>query len=189
MRTVDSNAAEKVALLREKGRGEERDEVAAEEESLVEFAFKRQRQRPQSMPPRMVYTGIRVKNMDQSIAFYTEVLGMKLVEKREKTPLTEGEVVMLKSADSEQLLELNWYEEGSRFGTPYMNGSEVDHLGFDVENLDQWVSSLEKKGVKILVRIREIGGWNEAFIEDPNGIWIEFLQRERRQGAPANELA
>jgi len=132
------------------------------------------------MPPRMIYTGIRVKDMDESIAFYTKILGMRLVEAREKTPPTEGEVATLKSADSEQLLELNWYREGSRFGTPYTNGSEVDHLAFDVENLNEWIGSLEKKGLKILVRPREIGlesGWNEAFIEDPNGIWIEFLQR------------
>ena len=124
----------------------------------------------------MIYTGIRVKNMDESIAFYTGVLEMKLVE-RQKTPQTEGEVATLRSADSEQELELNWYKEGTRFGTPYTNGSEVDHLGFDVENMDGWLSSLEKKGIKILLRIRE-GGWNEAFIEDPNGIWIEFLQRK-----------
>jgi len=119
--------------------------------------------------------------MDRSIAFYTEILGMELVEERQRTPPTEGEVATLKSADSEQLLELNWYTEGSRFGTPYANGSEVDHLGFEVDNLDEWMSSLEKKGVKILIRPREIGaasGWNEAFIEDPNGIWIEFLQRK-----------
>ena len=129
----------------------------------------------------MIYTGIRVKNMDQSLAFYTEILKMKLVEKRQKTLPTEGEVATPKSPGSEQLLELNWYREGSRFGTPYTNGSEVDHLAFDVENLGEWVSSLEKKGVKILVRPGEIGagiGWNEAFIEDPNDIWIELLQRK-----------
>ena len=139
------------------------------------------------MLPRMIYTGIRVKDMGQSIAFYTEILGMKLVEEREKTPPTEGEVATLKSPDSEQLLELNWYKEGSKFGTPYTNGSEVDHLGFDVENLSEWISSLEKKRVKILFRL-EIGEWNEAFIEDPNGIWIEFLQRKRRQGIQAGAL-
>ena len=129
------------------------------------------------MHPRMIYTGIRVKDMDQSIAFYTKVLGMELVE-RQKTPQTEGEVATLKSSSSPQVLELNWYKEGSKFGIPYVNGSEVDHLGFDVEDLSEWIRSLEKKGIKILFRIREIGGWNEAFIEDPNGIWIEFLQRK-----------
>ena len=104
-----------------------------------------------------------------------EVLGY--VE-RQKTPQTDGEVATLKSPGSEQLLELNWYKEGTKFGTPYVNGSEVDHLGFDVEDLSEWISSLEKQGIKVLFRLREIGGWNEAFIEDPNGIWIEFLQRK-----------
>ena len=125
----------------------------------------------------MSYTGIRVKNMDESIRFYTQILGMKLLE-RERTPQTQGEVATLKSPGSEQVIELNWYAQGSRFGTPYANGSEVDHLGFDVDDLDEWVRELEKKGVKILLRLREIGGWNEAFIEDPNGIWIEFFQRK-----------
>jgi len=125
----------------------------------------------------MSYTGIRVKNMDESIRFYTQILGMKLLE-RERTPQTQGEVATLKSPGSEQVIELNWYAQGSRFGTPYANGSEVDHLGFDVDDLDEWIRELEKKGVNILLRIREVGGWNEAFIEDPNGIWIEFLQRK-----------
>ncbi|HUI85559.1 MAG TPA: VOC family protein [Nitrososphaerales archaeon] len=129
------------------------------------------------MQPRMIYTGIRVKDMDESIRFYTGILGMRLVE-RELTPQTQGEAATLKSAGSEQAIELNWYAQGSRFGTPYVSGSEVDHLGFDVEDLDEWVRELEEKGVKVLLRIREVGGWNEAFIEDPNGIWIEFLQRK-----------
>ena len=129
------------------------------------------------MPPRMIYTGIRVKDMDESIRFYTQILGMKLLE-RERTPQTQGEVATLKSPGSEQVIELNWYAQGSRFGTPYANGSEVDHLGFDVDDLDEWIRELEKKGVNILLRIREVGGWNEAFIEDPNGIWIEFFQRK-----------
>lgn len=128
------------------------------------------------MPPRMIYTGIRVKNMDESIGFYTEILGMTLLE-RQKTPQTQGEWATLKSPSSEQVIELNWYEEGSKFGTVYTNGSEIDHLGFDVENMDEWLRELEAKGVKIHVRPYEIGGWNEAFIEDPNGIWVEFLQR------------
>ena len=129
------------------------------------------------MVPRMIYTGIRVKDMGESIRFYTEVLGMELKE-REAAPQTHGESATLKSPGSEQVIELNWYAHGSTYGTSYENGSEIDHLGFAVENLEAWIKELESKGVKILVRPYEIGGWNEAFIEDPNGIWIEFLQRE-----------
>lgn len=128
------------------------------------------------MPPRMIYTGIRVKDMEGSIKFYTEVLGMKLL-KREEAPQTHGESATLKSPDSEQVLELNWYAHGSTYGTSYQNGSEVDHLGFEVGNLASWIKELEAKGVRILIRPYEIGGWNEAFIEDPNGIWIEFLEK------------
>ena len=127
------------------------------------------------LPPRMIYTGIRVKDMEESIKFYTETLGMTLV-KRELAPQTHGESATLKSPGSEQIIELNWYAHGSTYGTAYENGSEVDHLGFEVENLSLWIKELEAKGVKILIRPYEIGGRNEAFIEDPNGIWIEFLQ-------------
>ncbi len=130
---------------------------------------------------RLVYTGIRVKDMDDSLKFYTEVLGMQFVEKRAQTPPTEGEVATLKSPGGDQLLELNWYAEGSRFGTPYANGEELDHLGFDVDDLDAALAELSGKGVEVLVRSGEIGGvagWREAFVEDPNGIWIELLQRK-----------
>ncbi len=129
------------------------------------------------MVPRMIYTGIRVKDMEESIKFYADILGMQLVE-RKKTPQTHGEWATLKSPGSEQVIELKWYAHGSKFGDPYANGSEVDHLGFEVENLEVWIRELEAEGVKILIRPYEIGGWNEAFVEDPNGIWIEFLQRD-----------
>ena len=124
----------------------------------------------------MIYTGIRVKNMTDSIRFYTEILGMQLLERKE-APQTHGEWATLKSPGSEQVIELNWYAHGSTYGTDYASGSEIDHLGFDVEDLGSWIRELESKGVKILIRPHEIGDWNEAFIEDPNGIWIEFLQR------------
>ena len=127
---------------------------------------------------RFIYTGIRVKDMDESIRFYAEVMGMEVAEKREKTVPTRGEVVTLKSPNSDQLLELNYYENGSEFYAPYLNGEELDHLAFDVENLESCVSELRRKGIKIIVEPYKIGGWKEAFIKDPNGIWIELLQRK-----------
>ena len=126
---------------------------------------------------RLTYTGIRVKGMDESLRFYTGVLGMDVVDKRERTPPTEGEVATLGSPGGSQLLELNWYEEGSRFGTPYANGEDLDHLAFEVEDLDAAVAELARKGVEVIVRPGEIGGWREAFVRDPNGIWVELLQR------------
>lgn len=127
---------------------------------------------------RFIYAGIRVKDMDESIRFYAEVFGMEVVEKRERTPQTEGEVATLRSPAGDQLLELNWYAEGSRFGTPYVNGEDLDHLAFDVDDLDAALAELSGKGVEVVIRPGEIGGWREAFVKDPNGIWIELLQRK-----------
>jgi lactoylglutathione lyase len=139
------------------------------------------RMRSEAMDFRFIYTGIRVKNMDESIRFYTEVLGMEIVEKRGRTEPTKGEVITLKSPNSNQLLELNFYENDSPFYAPYENGEDLDHLAFDVENLEGTISDLRKKGVEIVVEPYQIGGnigWKEAFVRDPNGIWIEFLQRK-----------
>lgn len=130
------------------------------------------------MVVRLGYTGIRVRDMQTSLRFYTEILGMELVHKLEATPPTHGQAAVLKSPGSTQLLELNWYEPGSRFGTPYDNGEELDHLGFECDDVASTVAELEAKGVDVLIRPREIGGevgWNEAFVKDPNGIWIELV--------------
>ena len=66
------------------------------------------------MAVRLAYTGVRVRDMPASIRFYTELLGMEVVQALESTPATQGQVVVLRSPDSSQLLELNWYEPGTR---------------------------------------------------------------------------
>jgi len=131
---------------------------------------------------RLVYTGLRVRNIERSLRFYTEILGMEVVDPLESFEPTRGKAVTLRSPGSSQLLELNWYEEGSRFGTAYVNGEELDHLGFEVEDLQGAVERLEEKGVEIVVRPGTIGGdigWREAFVKDPDGIWIELVHRNK----------
>ena len=128
---------------------------------------------------RMCYFAIRVRDMDESVRFYTEVFGMEHVEAVVPAPPTQGRIATLKSSNSDQLLELNWYEPGSRWGPPYTNGEELDHLAFDCEDLERAVDELQRKGLKVVFRLKEVGGWNEAFVKDPNGIWIELLQRKK----------
>jgi lactoylglutathione lyase len=129
---------------------------------------------------RFIYTGIRVKDMEESIRFYTEILGMAIVDRLESFDPTKGKTVTLKSPNSGQLLELNWYENRSPFFSPYVNGEELDHLAFDVEDLAATVAQLKKEDIEIVAEPRSIGGWKEAFAKDPNGIWIELLERKNR---------
>jgi lactoylglutathione lyase len=136
---------------------------------------------------RMKYTGIRVKDIEESLHFYTAILGMEVDEPPAPTSPTEGRVATLRSRDSTQVLELNWYKAGSRFGPPYSNGEDLDHLAFECDDLSEAVRQLERRGVEVVVRPKEIGaesGWNEAFVKDPNGIWIELLQARREANAP-----
>jgi lactoylglutathione lyase len=116
--------------------------------------------------------------MEESLKFYTDVLGMIITEPLQKTAPTKGSVVTLKSPNSEQVLELNHYEEDSPFNSPYVNGEDLDHIAFDVQDLEATVKELKQRGVKVVVEPYAIGGWKEAYIKDPNGIWIELLQRK-----------
>jgi len=119
--------------------------------------------------------------MEESLKFYTEVLGMIITEPLQKTPPTKGSVVTLKSPNSEQVLELNHYEEESPFNSAYVNGEDLDHIAFDVQDLEGAVTELKRRGVEVVVEPYAIGhsiGWKEAYIKDPNGIWIELLQRK-----------
>jgi catechol 2,3-dioxygenase-like lactoylglutathione lyase family enzyme len=130
---------------------------------------------------KFAYTGIEVKDMDQSIKFYTEGMRMSLVD-RHLIHATGGEVASLQSEGSEQLLELNWYPDAEyRKG-----GSELDHLAFEVDDVDREIARLERLGARRArateVRPRYVLG----FVEDPNGIWIELF-KERKQGHSERE--
>jgi catechol 2,3-dioxygenase-like lactoylglutathione lyase family enzyme len=110
------------------------------------------------------YIGIRVINMDESIKFYTELLGMKLLD-RGKIPTTKGETAALQSPGSQLVLELNYYEDGSPFAMPYEAGEGLDHLGFKVDDLKATLENLRRKGVKMALETirgdeRERDDWN-----------------------------
>ena len=129
---------------------------------------------------KLEYIGIRVINMDESIRFYTELLGMKLLD-RAKIPTTKGETAALQSPGSQLVLEFNYYEDGSPFATPYEAGEGLDHLGFKVDDLKATLEILRGKGVRVALEpfeeTSEKGTTGTlAFVQDPNGIWIELYQ-------------
>src|SRR5438445_12798263 len=84
------------------------------------------------MKYRFYYTGIRVRNLTRSLAFYKKAFGMRVVN-RGSMP-HGGKYVQLEGAGSRQRLELNWYPPGSRFYSPYRRGEQIDHLAFVVDD-------------------------------------------------------
>jgi lactoylglutathione lyase len=125
------------------------------------------------MKSKMIYTGIRVKDLDDSIAFYTKVLGMTL-RGRAKIAAAEGEVASLASENPNHEIELNFYPPGSRFYTDYVVGEGLDHIAFQVEDLDKALAEAAKLGYPAVLEMKgDTSRW--AYIQDPNGIYIELV--------------
>jgi lactoylglutathione lyase len=121
---------------------------------------------------KFAYVGIRVSNLQKSIDFYTKLLGMK-VTGRGKIEQTKGETVGLQSEKEGFILELNYYEENSRYSTKYTVGEGLDHLAFKVDDLDKALEEARLAGYRTVLKMKADGGqW--AYIEDPDGIWIEL---------------
>jgi lactoylglutathione lyase len=129
---------------------------------------------------RFWYTGIRVKNLEESVRFYREALGFQVVLKGRMTA-HEGTYVHMRTPTGKQILELNYYPETSKFYEEYVNGSELDHLGLYVSNVREQYRRLTKLGCKPAVEPFNQGSWVLAFVKDPNGIWLELIGRESKK--------
>jgi len=127
------------------------------------------------MSLKFTYTGIRVRNLERSIEFYTKVMGMKVILRGKMEH--GGVYVHLKSPRSSQRLELNWYPRNNKFYRQYQKGEELDHLAFWVDNVKKNFQYLIKKGAKMAVKPFREGRYDLAFVKDPDGIWIELLGR------------
>lgn len=126
---------------------------------------------------RFWYTGIRVKNLEESIRFYREALGFRIIMKG-KMSVHEGTYVHMRTPTGKQVLELNYYPETSKFYEEYVNGSELDHLGLYVSNVRDQFARLVKLGCEPAVEPFKQGTWIIAFVRDPNGVWLELIGRE-----------
>lgn len=119
--------------------------------------------------PRLKYTGLRVKDMKRSIAFYTQALDMKLQFKF-RIKETGGYVAYLKSPGGKQSVELNWYPGR----IPYRKGDELDHLGFLVPDLKATHEKIIANGGRVAIPTFREGSSLLTFYEDPDGIAIEL---------------
>jgi lactoylglutathione lyase len=125
------------------------------------------------MKSKFTYVGIRVTNLQKSIDFYTKMLGMK-VKGRGKCDQAKGETVALASEEDSFVLELNFYERDSPFNTKYVVGEGLDHLAFKVDNLEKALEEAKNAGHRTILEMKADGSrW--AYIEDPDGIWIELF--------------
>ena len=124
------------------------------------------------------YAGIRVTDLDRSLKFYTQLLGLEEISRGDAAPwgYGGGTYVHLMDKISRQRLELNWYPPGSPFNVPYVVGEGLDHLAFIVDDVEESYNDLVAKGAGPTEWNPErTDGWF-AYVRDPDGNWIELLQ-------------
>ncbi|MBX8635623.1 MAG: VOC family protein [Thermoplasmata archaeon] len=122
---------------------------------------------------KMLHTSINVKDMDRTINFYTDKLGMKL-ESRREIKQNNAEIAFLSIEGSNHNIELTWWKDK----TEYVEGDQLDHIAFSIENMDQFIARMKEEGVEIAKEPYVLGTSRIAFIKDPNGIWIEIIERK-----------
>lgn len=127
---------------------------------------------------RILHTMLRVKNLDNAIAFYTELLGMRLLRKQD---FPEGKFTLAFVGYGDEtnnaVIELtyNWETHA------YNLGDAFGHIAIEVDDVYETCNKLKALGGKI---IREAGPMKHgstilAFIEDPDGYKIELLGKKQ----------
>lgn len=126
---------------------------------------------------RLLHTMLRVANLERSLSFYTEILGMKLLRCKD---YPEGRFTLAFVGYGEEsettVLELthNWDTESYQLGDAY------GHIAIEVEDAYAACDAVRAKGGKV---VREAGPMKHgttviAFVEDPDGYKVEFIQKK-----------
>ena len=118
-----------------------------------------------------VYSGLRVRDLARSLRFYRK-LGFRI--HRRGTMGHGGRWVHLRFPGAAQRVELNFYPRGNPYYEPIARGTEFDHFGFRVSNVEAWERALRRRKLPIVARIREAHE-NLVFTRDPDGNWLEFF--------------
>jgi lactoylglutathione lyase len=127
--------------------------------------------------PRLLHTMIRVFDLDRSIDFYTRLLGMKLI-RRKDYPSGEFTLAFVGYGNESDasVIELthNWPRK-----EPYTIGDGYGHMAIGVADIYKTCERLAKEGVKISRPPGPMkhGGSVVAFVEDPDGYKIELIER------------
>lgn len=121
---------------------------------------------------KLLHTRMRVSDMDQTVAFYTGVLGLEVAER--KVSPRGSHLAFLKVPNSEELIELCSFPASG----PVKVQEDLVHLAFQVENLDRTIETLTAKGITITDGpTRTSSGSRFIFIDAPDGYEIELIER------------
>ena len=127
-----------------------------------------------SIAKKLLHTRYRVNDLERTVKFYREVLGLQELQ-RHKSP-RGSELAFLKAPESEELIEICSFPNSG----PVQVQPDLTHLAFEVDSLDEFAQHLAKFGMKYSdgPTLRADGS-GFAFIDAPEGYEIELMQKAK----------
>ncbi len=127
------------------------------------------------MITKLLHTRYRVKDLEKTVAFYKDVLGLE--ETRRHTSGRGSQLVFFKAPGSEEEIELCKFDESG----PVVVGPDLTHLAFEVQDLEAFAKEAAAKGYPLSDGPhRHDDGGAIAFIDAPEGYEVELIQRGRK---------
>ena len=128
---------------------------------------------------RLLHTRYRVNDLEQSVRFYRDVLGLEEI-RRHKSP-RGSELIFLKAPGSEETIELCSFPASG----PVQVQADLTHLAFEVESLASFGEHLARLGLAYSdgPHYKPDGTGGFAFVDAPEGYEIELIQRSPRAAA------
>ena len=124
------------------------------------------------MVKKLLHTRYRVSDLDKTVAFYGDVLGLELV--RRHTSPRGSELVFFKAPGSEEEIEICKYDASG----PVSVGYDTTHLAFEVDDLEDFAKHAAAKGYPLSDGPTPTGSGSViAFIDAPEGYEIELIQK------------
>ncbi|MEO5864474.1 MAG: VOC family protein [Nitrospiraceae bacterium] len=121
---------------------------------------------------KLLHTRMRVSDMEQTISFYTNVLGLEVLER--KVSPRGSHLAFLKVPNSEELIELCSFPSSG----PVTVQEDLVHLAFQVESLDDAIEQLNAKQIRITDGpTTSSSGSRFIFIDAPDGYEVELIER------------
>ena len=124
------------------------------------------------MVKKLLHTRYRVSDMDKTVAFYRDVLGLELI--RQHTSPRGSQLVFFKAPGSEEEIEICKFDGSG----PVNVGSDITHLAFEVDDLEAFAKHAASKGYPLSDGpTKTSSGSVIAFVDAPEGYEIELIQR------------
>ena len=121
---------------------------------------------------KLLHTRMRVSDMDQTINFYTGILGLEVLER--KVSPRGSHLAFLKVPNSEELIELCSFPPSG----PVRVQEDLVHLAFQVDNIDDTIATLTAKEITITDGpTTTSSGSRFIFIDSPDGYEVELIER------------